>query len=85
LIADKHIIPRGYEHLHRIRGDFHSDILDREFTSFRKSLEEVIQEVNDIRKQNLELTDDLVKFQQLRKRVEATGDLISKFTEKLPS
>jgi glutamine synthetase len=51
LIADKHILPRAYEHLHRIRGDFHSSILDREFTTFKASLEELISEVNLLRNQ----------------------------------
>jgi hypothetical protein len=29
LIADKHILPQGYLQLHRMRGDFLSDVLDR--------------------------------------------------------
>ena len=77
-------MPRAYRHLHQIKGDFHSSILDREFTSYKKLLEEVIEGVNKVRKVNLELSDELPKYQQLRELVEEVSDSLTKLTARLP-
>lgn len=45
LIAEKHILPSGFLQLQRMKGDYHSDILDREFTSFKESFENLLEAV----------------------------------------
>jgi glutamine synthetase len=84
LLADRHILPEGYIHLQRMRGDFHSDVLDREFSSFKQLFEGSVKAVQELREAALAIEEDLVKFQSLRGKVDAAGDLLSELSVRLP-